>query len=90
MDVFVLMKIMYGFVTELVRNPAIGEERKFLVYRGKITHYGTMGDQEIFTLLGLISVFTRGQFWPSGIVVACVCLCVRPSVCAVITCLSAR
>ena len=21
--------------------------------------------------------FTRGQFWPSGIVVACVCLCVR-------------
>ena len=24
--------------------------------------------------------FTRGQFWPSGIVVVCVCLCVRPSV----------
>ena len=23
--------------------------------------------------------FTRGQFWPSGIVVACVCLCVRQS-----------
>ena len=23
---------------------------------------------------------TRGQFWPSGIVVACVCLCVCPSV----------
>ena len=21
--------------------------------------------------------FTRGQFWPSGIAVACVCLCVR-------------
>ena len=34
-------------------------------------------------------IFTRGQFGPSGIVVACVCLCVRPSVCAVITCLSA-
>ena len=32
-------------------------------------------------------IFTRGQFWPSGIVVACVCLCVRLSVCAVITCL---
>ena len=35
-------------------------------------------------LINLISlswtVFTRGQFWPSGIVVACVCLCVRPSV----------
>ena len=25
-------------------------------------------------------VFTRGQFWPSGIVVACVCLSVCPSV----------
>ena len=25
-------------------------------------------------------LFTRGQFWPSGIVVACVCLCVCPSV----------
>ena len=26
-------------------------------------------------------IFTRGQFWPSGIVVACVCLCVCPCVC---------
>ena len=34
--------------------------------------------------------FTRGQFWPSGIVVAYVCVSARPSVCAVITCLSAR
>ena len=25
-------------------------------------------------------IFTRGQFWPSGIVVACVCLSVCPSV----------
>ena len=41
-------------------------------------------------------VFTRGQFWPSGIVVACVCLTVCPSVrpsicpsvCALSTCLS--
>ena len=24
-------------------------------------------------------IFTRGQFWPSGIVVACVCVCVRVS-----------
>ena len=24
-------------------------------------------------------IFTRGQFWPSGIVVACVCPCVRQS-----------
>ena len=30
--------------------------------------------------------FTRGQFWPSGIVVACVCVCL--SVCLSITCLS--
>ena len=28
----------------------------------------------------IMYVFTRGQFWPSGIVVACVCLCVRLSV----------
>ena len=26
------------------------------------------------------SVFTQGQYWPSGFVVACVCLCVRPCV----------
>ena len=28
-------------------------------------------------------IFTRGQFWPSGIVLACVylCACVCPSVC---------
>ena len=25
----------------------------------------------------LSAIFTRGQFWPLGIVVACVCLCVR-------------
>ena len=32
-------------------------------------------------LIGVIAlVFTRGQFWPSGIVVACVCLSVCPSV----------
>ena len=36
----------------------------------------------------IFSVFTRVQFWPSGIVVACVCLCVR--VCISITCFSAR
>ena len=35
-------------------------------------------------------VFTRGQFWPSGIVVACVCVCVCLSICVSITCLSAR
>ena len=34
--------------------------------------------------------FTRGQYWPSGIVVACVCLSVCVSVRASITSLSAR
>ena len=28
----------------------------------------------------VLAIFTRGQFWPSGIVVACVCLCVCVSV----------
>ena len=53
--------------------------------RGKLIERGTLLKE---------CVFTRGQFWPPGIVVACVCLSVcpfvRPSVCAVITCLSAR
>ena len=26
-------------------------------------------------------LITRGQFWPSGIVIACVCVCVRVCVC---------
>ena len=39
---------------------------------------------------GNVVFITRGQVWPSGIVVACVCVCVLPSVRAVITCLSAR
>ena len=30
--------------------------------------------------------FTRGQFWPSGIVVACVCVCVCLSVCQSLAC----
>ena len=33
----------------------------------------------------LFIIFTRGQFWPSGIVVACVCVCV-----CVFVCLSVR
>ena len=41
-----------------------------------------------FTLMHK-SVFTRGQFWPSGIVVACVCVCVSVclSVCQSLACL---
>ena len=30
-------------------------------------------------VLGMFPIFTRGQFWPSGIVVACVCSCGRQS-----------
>ena len=29
----------------------------------------------------LVIIITRGQFWPSGIVIACVCVCVRVCVC---------
>ena len=32
------------------------------------------------------SLFTRGQFWPSGIVIACVCVCVRVCVCQSLAC----
>ena len=42
--------------------------------------------RDIFTLC---LVFTRGQFWPSGIVIACVCVCVCPCVC-VCVCQSVR
>ena len=31
--------------------------------------------------LFICTIFTRGQFWPSGIVIACVCVSVRVSVC---------
>ena len=31
-------------------------------------------------------VFTRGQFWPPGIVIACVCVCVCQSVCQSLAC----
>ena len=30
---------------------------------------------DLLKYLFIIPVFTRGQFWPSGIVVACVCVC---------------
>ena len=38
----------------------------------------------------LSHLFTRGQFWPSGIVVACVCVCVCMCVCPSIMSLSVR
>ena len=39
-------------------------------------------------MLICVTILTRGQFWPSGIVVACVCMCV--SVCPSIMSLSER
>ena len=33
------------------------------------------------TCIEILSIFTRGQFWPSGIVIACVCVSVRVSEC---------
>ena len=35
----------------------------------------------LFILVCSSTIFTRGQFWPSGIVIACVCVCVRVCVC---------
>ena len=34
----------------------------------------------ISQLMFMQTLFTQGQFWPSGIVVACVCMCVRVSI----------
>ena len=45
---------------------------------------------EVFIFKDTSRFFTRGQFWPSGIVVACVCLCVCVSVCPSIMSLSER
>ena len=37
--------------------------------------------------IDIFAFFTRGQFWPSGIVIACVCVCVRVCVCQSLACL---
>ena len=53
---------------------------------------GSLGLGGIFKELGFQNhftfdlVFTRGQFWPSGIVIACVCVCVRVCVCQSLAC----
>ena len=36
-----------------------------------------IGKSAVAELNEIYSIFTRGQFWPSGIVVGCVCLSVR-------------
>ena len=58
--------------------------REVNTYRGLVSHQIT-----ILPLLDLMFVFptiTRGQFWPTGIVVACVCVCVCLSVCQSLAC----
>ena len=44
-----------------------------------------LSDGEIVLKLIFQLICTRGQFWPSGIVVACVCVCVRLSVCVYVS-----
>ena len=41
----------------------------------RLRQNGRLFPDNIFTW-----IFTQGQFWPSGIVVACVCVCVSPCV----------
>ena len=41
--------------------------------RNNLEHFG----DDAFNPLNTGFIFTRGQFWPSGIVMACVCVCVR-------------
>ena len=48
-------------------------------YLIKYAHNSIISDFSIFGIHRVI--FTRGQFWPSGIVVACVCVCVCVCVC---------
>ena len=47
---------------------------------------------QIHFKIKIYPIFTRGQFWPSGIVVACVCVCVYVcvSVCPSIMSLSVQ
>ena len=56
-------------------NAAQGNTHHNYHCRYKFT-FGTRQWRETCTLY----IFTRGQFWPSGIVVACVCVCVCVSV----------
>ena len=58
-------RTMHGFDTELIGNPAtwLVEWRNYVqlllfTYRCRITHYGTVGEREMYSLLGLISLFT--------------------------------
>ena len=60
---------------DMVSNCVI---RKLLaVPRGLTLRQANMGYEKY----SLHLIFTRGQFWPSGIVIACVCVCVRVCVC---------
>ena len=49
-------------------------------------HFSTLRQSKWFkSSLDLGHIFTRGQFWPSGIVIACVCVCVCPCVCVCVS-----
>ena len=75
-----------GFSLNLV---AENDVSSFYQWRSKVSSFSFFACIYIWLY---IPIFTRGQFWPSGIVVACVCVCVCLSVClsVSITCLSAR
>ena len=81
------VEIEYDFCTEVGILDRYIYDKNELSWPCKfITHKTSV---VVMTFL-IKNIFTRGQFWPSGIVVACVCLCVCPSVCASITSLSTR
>ena len=47
---------------------------------------GVMGLENLLGVWPLCLIFTRDQFWPVGIAVACVCVCVCQSVCQSLAC----
>ena len=68
----------------LERRETLGRLRS--INPNMINHFASQSQ----TCQLLKMIFTRGQFWPSGIVVASVCVCVCLCVCSSITSLSAR
>ena len=54
----------------------------FKVKIQKFKVQGNIGSSKILLHVHSVAwcLFTRGQFWPSGIAIACICLCVRQSV----------
>ena len=96
----------YGSMTSAPMNTIYGTHDTALVYMWRTSHQNMKhqsslrksvitGGSEKAAWVWLPNwcdwIFTRGQFWPSGIVVACVCVSVCPCVrvCVSITGLSA-